>query len=421
MEQFKKIVLPNGVRIVLERIPYVRSASVGIYLEVGSRNEKPEEHGLSHFVEHMFFKGTRQYDAMALSVLIDKLGGNVNAFTTQENIAISAKVIDEDLSAAIDLLAEIYLDSVFAPEEIERERNVVLEEIKMYNDTPDELVLDVYLDHLYADHALGRPILGTPDQVRRFTRDDIIRYLNREFAPDRVVVALAGNFDLRRIEPQLRRIFERLEPNGWERNPLEPPAPTFQSYNLDRDTEQVHFCMGTDGPPRDSEDRYAFAILSTILGGSTSSRIFREVREKHGLAYSIGTFDCSFRDAGAIAVTGGTSPKHIHQVVRLCLDEIHKLYTEGVSEEEVDNARQQIKSSLILGMENSATRMGRLAECEIFYGEYIPVDRVLARINAVTPDDVQRAAEIYLKDRPVSFASIGPSHKFELSFCGMTF
>ncbi len=421
MEQFKKIVLPNGVRIVLERIPYVRSASVGIYLEVGSRNEKPEEHGLSHFVEHMFFKGTRHHDAVTLSVLMDKLGGNFNAFTTQENISISAKVIDEHLSAAIELLAELYLDSVFAPEEIERERNVVLEEIKMYNDTPDELVLDVYLDRLYADHALGRPILGTPEQVQRFTRDDILRYLNREFAPDRMVVAIAGNFDLRRIEPQLRRIFEPLEPNGWERNPIEPPAPAFQSFNLDRDTEQVHFCMGTDGPSRRSEDRYAFAILSTILGGSTSSRIFREVREKHGLAYSIGTFDCSFRDTGAIAVTGGTSPRHIHQVIRLCLEEIRKLYTQGVSEEEVENARQQIKSSLILGMENSATRMGRLAECEIFYGDYIPVDTVLAQLNAVTPDDICQAAERYLKERPVSFASIGPSKKFEPYLCGMTF
>jgi predicted Zn-dependent peptidase len=421
MEQFRKIVLPNGVRIVLERIPYVRSASVGIYLEVGSRNETPEEHGLSHFIEHMFFKGTRRHDAVTLSTLMDQLGGNFNAFTTQENICISAKVIDEHLAAAIDLLAEIYLESAFAPEEIDRERNVVLEEIKMYNDTPDELVLDVYLDHLYADHAIGRPILGTPEKIERFRRDDIVRYLSREFAPDRIVVAIAGNFDLRRIEPQLRRLFEPIEPNGWERNPIEPPAPAYQSYNIDRDTEQVHFCMGTDGPARRSEDRYAFAILSTILGGSTSSRIFREVREKHGLAYSIGTFDCSFRDAGAIAVTGGTSPRHIHRVIRICLDEIRKLYTEGVTEEEVESARQQIKSSLILGMENSATRMGRLAECEIFFGDYIPVDDVLARLNAVTPEDVRLAAEKYLKDRPVSLASIGPAKKFEPYLCSLTF
>ncbi len=421
IEQFKKIVLPNGVRIVLERIPYVRSASVGLYIEVGSRNERAEEHGLSHFIEHMFFKGTRSHDAVTLSTLMDKLGGNFNAFTTQENLCISAKVIDEDLPAALELLAEIYRESVFAPDEIERERNVVLEEIKMYNDTPDELVLDVYLDHLYADHALGRPILGTPERVSAFSREDILRYLHREFAPDRIVVALAGNFDLRRIEPQLRRIFEPLQPNGWERNPIEPPAPTYRSHNVDRETEQVHFCMGTDGPPRRSEHRYAFAILSTILGGSTSSRIFREVREKAGLAYSIGTFDCSFRDAGCIAVTGGTSPRHIHRVVRICLDEIRKIYTEGVTLEEVESARQQIKSSLILGMENSATRMGRLAECEIFFGDYIPVDDVLARINAVTPDDVKAVAELYLKDRPVSFASIGPAEKLEPFLAGLTF
>jgi len=421
MEQIKKIVLPNGVRIILERIPYVRSASVGIYLEVGSRNELPEEHGLSHFVEHMFFKGTHRHDAVSLAACMDALGGNFNAFTTQENICISAKVMDEHLSPAIELLAEIYLESVFAPHEIDRERNVILEEIKMYNDTPDELVVDVYLDHLYAGHALGRPILGTPERVEQFSREHMIRYLQREFAPDRIVVAIAGNFDLRRIEPQLRRIFEPISPNGWERNPIVPPEPAFQSFNLDRETEQVHFCMGTAGPPRNSEDRYAFAILSTILGGSTSSRIFREVREKHGLAYSIGTFDCSFRDTGCIAVTGGTSPRNLPKVVKICLEEIRKLYNEGVSKEEVESARQQIKSSLILGMENSATRMGRLAECEIFFGEYIPVDEVLAALNSVTPEHVRIAAERYLKEQPISFASIGPEKKFEPYLCEMTF
>lgn len=421
MEQIKKIVLPNGVRIVLERIPYVRSASVGLYVEVGSRNERVEEHGLSHFIEHMFFKGTRRHDAVTLSALMDALGGNFNAFTTQENICISAKVIDEHLSAAIDLLAEIYLESVFEAEEIERERNVVLEEIKMYNDTPDELVLDVYLDHLYADHALGRPILGTPERIQEFRREHILRYVDREFAPDRIVVAIAGNFDLRRIEPQLRRIFEPLHPNGWERNPIVPPSPAYRSHNVDRETEQVHFCMGTDGPPRNSEDRYAFAIMCTILGGSPSSRIFREVREKRGLAYSIGTFDCSFRDAGCVAVTGGTSPQNIHSVMSICLDEIRKLYSEGVTVDEVESARQQIKSSLILSMENSASRMSRLAECEIFFGDYVPVDHVLAQLNAVTPQDVQDAAEKYLKDRPVSFASIGPEKPFEPYLCGMTF
>ncbi|AXA36472.1 peptidase, M16 family [Candidatus Sumerlaea chitinivorans] len=421
MEQVRKIVLPNGVRIVLERIPYVRSASVGIWLEVGSRNEHEHEHGLSHFIEHMLFKGTRRKDALALSNEMNALGGNFNAFTTQENIVISAKVMDEHLSAAIDLLAEIYFESTFLPAEIDRERNVVLEEIKMYNDTPDELVLDVYLDHLYAEHSLGRPILGTPERVENFTQADILRYIAREFAPDRIVVAIAGNFDQRRIEPQLRRIFERLHPNGWERNPLVPPAPTYRSHNVDRMTEQVHFCMGTDGPPRNSEDRYAFAILSTILGGGTSSRIFQEVREKRGLAYSIGTFDCSFRDAGCIAVTGGTSPRNIHKVIHICLEQVKKLYTEGVTTEEVESARQQIKSSIILGMENSSTRMARLAECEIFFGEYLPVDDVIARLNAITPEDVQATAEKYLKDRPISFASIGPEKKFEPYLGGMTF
>jgi predicted Zn-dependent peptidase len=394
---------------------------VGIWLDVGSRNEHETENGLSHFIEHMFFKGTRTKNAFQLSNEMNVIGGNVNAFTTQENICLNAKVMDEHLAQAIDLLAEIYLDSTFDPAEINRERNVVLEELKMYSDTPDDLVLDIFMDHLYSDHAIGRPILGPPHHIERFSGPDIRRYIGREFAPDRMVIAIAGNFDQRRVEPQLRRIFEPISPNGWERNPIVPPAPTFRSHNLDRRLEQVHFCMGTDGPTRHSDDRYAFAILSTILGGGTSSRIFQEVREKRGLAYSIGTFDCSFRDAGCFSVTGGTSPRNIHKVIRICLDEMRKMHTETVAEEEVENARQQIKSAVILGMENSSTRMGRLAECEIFFGEYIPVDQVIDRINRVTPDDVTRMAEKYLKDRPVSFASIGPEKKFEPYLNGMTF
>ncbi|MCX7719390.1 MAG: insulinase family protein [Candidatus Sumerlaeaceae bacterium] len=412
MEQVRKIVLSNGVRIVLERIPYVRSASVGLWIEVGSRNEVERENGISHFIEHMFFKGTRTKNAFQLSNEMNFIGGNVNAFTTQENICLSAKVVDEHLSRAIDLLAEIYLESLFDEEEIKRERNVVLEEVKMYNDTPDELVVDSFMSHLYADHPLGRPILGPPSNIEKFQRQDIQSYLNREFAPDRLVISIAGNFDLRRVEPQLRRVFEPIKPNGWERNPLTHPTASYSSFNEDRNLEQVHFCMGTDGPKRTSSDRIAFGIMDTILGGGTSSRIFQEVREKRGLAYSIGSFDMSFKDSGCFVITGGASPANIQEVVGLCLDEVKRLYTDGVTDEDVESARQQIKSAVLLGMENSASRMSRLAEYEIYFGEYMPVDRVIAEINAVTKDDVLRVAETYLKGRPVTYASIGPASSF---------
>lgn len=421
LESIKKIVLPNGLRILLERIPYVRSASVGVWLDVGSRNESEPEGGLSHFIEHMFFKGTRAKNALQLSNEMNWIGGNFNAFTTHENVCISAKVVDEHLSRAIDLLSEMFLDSAFAPEEIDRERNVILEEVKMYDDTPDELVFDLFMKYMYADNSLGRPILGTPENIHVFKQSDICRYVGKEFAPDRVVVSIAGNFDLRRIEPQLRRIFEPINPNGWERNQVHAPTPTFKSHNEDRKLEQVHFCMGTEAPTRSSDERFAFAVLNTVLGGGTSSRIFQEVREKRGLAYSIGSFDMSFKDSGCFTISGGSSPRHIQKVLKICLDEVKKIYQEDITEQELDNAKQQIKTSVILGMENSSTRMSRLAETEIYFGDYITMDQVISRVEGVTTSDVREIAERYLKDKQITFASIGPEKKFEPYLGGLTF
>jgi predicted Zn-dependent peptidase len=421
MESIKRIVLSNGVRILLERIPYVRSASIGLWLDVGSRNEIDPEAGLSHFIEHMFFKGTKTKNAYQLSNDMNCIGGNVNAFTTQENICLTAKVVDEHLSHAIDLLSEIYLDSAFDPLEIDRERNVILEEVKMYDDTPDELVVDHFMNHLYAENPLGRPILGPPENIHAFAQNDIWRFISKEFAPDRIIISIAGNFDMRRIEPQLRRIFEGISPNGRERNQLLSPAPTYRSFNEDRRLEQVHFCMGTDAPSRTSDERFAFSVMNTVLGGGTSSRIFQEVREKQGLAYNIGTFDLSFKDVGCFAVTGGTSPRNIGKVIRICLDEVRRMYVDDVDEDELENAKQQIKSAIVLGMENSSNRMSRLAECEIYFGDYIPVDYVIQRIETVTGDDVRQMAEKYLKDRPVTFASIGPEKRFQPFLGGLKF
>jgi predicted Zn-dependent peptidase len=420
-ENIRKMVLPNGVRVVLERIPYVRSASVGIWIDVGSRNETSAESGLSHFIEHMFFKGTRRLNAYQLGQEMNKIGGNVNAFTTQEHICISAKVVDEHLTDAMDLLFEMFHDSVFAPEEIERERNVILEEVKMYDDTPDELVVDVFMDRLYAENSLGQPILGKPENIQRFTRDEIGKFAGREFTPDRVVISIAGNFDLRRIEPRIRKQYEHLCSNGWEKNIVARPVPAFQSRNVDRKLEQVHFCMGTDGPTQTSDDRFAFAIMNTILGGGASSRIFQEVREKRGLAYSIGSFDIMFRDSGCFAVSGGCSPRNIARVIDLCLAEVKKAFLSDVTSEELLSAKEQLKSGILLGMESSSNRMGRLAECELYFGEYQPVDRVLERIASVSADDVRQVAESYLKNRPISFASIGPEKKFEPYLAGMSF
>jgi predicted Zn-dependent peptidase len=369
----------------------------------------------------MFFKGTHSYDAYQLSNEMNRIGGNFNAFTTQENICISAKVVDEHVGRAIELVSEIYLHSAFAEDEIDRERNVILEEVKMYNDAPDELVVDHFMSLLYAENPIGRPILGPPTNITRFRQSDIKEFESREFAPDRIVIAIAGNFDLRRVEPLLRRIFEPINPNGWERNPVATPAPAFHTRNEDRKLEQVHFCMGTDAPNRVSEDRFTFAILNTILGGGPASRIFQEVRERRGLAYHIGSFDYAFKDAGCFAISGGSSPRNIQKVISQCFEEVRRIYSEDVTEDELESAKQQIKSAVLLGMENSSNRMTRLAETEMFFGDYVPVDYVLQRVNAVTRADVRAVAERYLKDRPVSFASIGQEKRFEPYLHDLTF
>jgi predicted Zn-dependent peptidase len=412
-ENIRKIVLSNGIRIVLERIPYVRSASIGVFVDVGSRNETRAESGLTHFIEHMLFKGTGKYNSMELSQEINRVGGNVNAWTTQEQVAITAKVVDEHLARAIDLVHDMFLNSIFAAEEIERERNVILEEVKMYDDTPDELVVDVFMDNLFAGNPLGQPILGSPDNIRRFSRDDIRTYIGKEFSPDRVVISIAGNFDLRRVEPHLRRLFENVTAQNPAPNPVVSPAPAFKSQNIDRKLKQVHFCMGTTGPSRRDDERFAFAILNTVLGGGASSRIFQEVREKRGLAYSIGSFDILFKDGGCFAISGGTSPRNSAKVVDLCLQQVREVYSTDISQDELEMAKEQLKSGILLSMESSSSRMNRLAECEIYHGHYVPVNLVLERVNSISIDDVRHVAEKYLKDKPVTFAGVAPEKKFD--------
>ncbi len=350
---------------------------------------------------------------MELNHEINHIGGNVNAWTTQEQVAITTKVVDEHLARAIDLVYDMFCNSVFPPEEIKRERNVILEEVKMYNDAPDELVIDVFLDTLYSGDPLGQPILGTPENIRRFTREDIQQFTNREFSPDRIVIAVAGSLDLRRIEPKLKRLFENLPVPTQPYTPIKPPRPTYESRNMKRRLEQAHFCMGTTGPSRTDDDRFAFAILNIVLGGGASSRIFHEVREKRGLAYSIGTFDLMFKDSGCFAISGGTSPKTAAEVVEISLEQVRKVYTDGITSQELDMAREQLKSGILLGMESSNSRMNRMAESEIYHGHYVPVNDVLERIRNVTLSDVHAVAEKYLKNKPVSFAGIARDNKFD--------
>ena len=404
-------VLPNGVRILAEPITSVRSASIGLFLEIGSRHERPSEAGLCHFIEHMFFKGTSRMSASDLAREMDLLGGNINAYTTHETLCLHAKVVDDCLPKALDLLAEMLLDSVFDADEVDRERNVVLEEIRMYEDAPDEVVVDRFMEALYGSHVLGRPVLGLPERVSAFRPADIRRFLAREFVASRLIVAVAGNHDPRELTRQATRLFGAM-PCAAAPIPaagLKPPRPRPGVLCEARPLEQAHFCVGVPCPHRASPDRFAFSVMSMALGGGSSSRIFQEVREKRGLAYSIGTAEFPFRDVGCFSIGGGTGPKTLAEVLRLCTGEVRRMCDETLPEDEIDCARQQILSSILLGLENTASRMNRLAEYEVYHHRQIPVDRVIAAVRSVTPAAARKMAQTYLQGRPAAVAAIGPA------------
>lgn len=401
--------LPGGVCVVTEPIDAVRSCGVGIWLELGSRYEQPGEEGLSHFVEHMLFKGTRRLDVRQIGDAINYLGGNINAYTTQECLCLHAKVVDRKAHEALDLLGEMLMESTFPEDEIKRERQVVLEEYKMVEDTPDDLSVDIFLKNLWPNHPLGMPVIGTRKAIKGFTRETVVNYWDREFRPNRLLIALAGSFDEKACAQVIKKRFA-----GWEARPgadrpevAVSPVKARQTY-LKRPVEQVYFCLGTDGPHRASNERFAFGMMNMILGGGMSSRLFQEIREKRGLAYSIGSFAQLFRDRGCFAVSGGTSFATLEEVLRITIEEIARICEENVTEHELAMAREQIVDHILLGMENTEARMSRIAEAMITFGRVAPVDEVVQRIRDVSAEEIRAVAARYLKTEQFAVSSIGP-------------
>jgi predicted Zn-dependent peptidase len=402
--------LANGLRIATENIEGVRSCGVGLFLDIGSRHEHEHEAGLSHFIEHMLFKGTRHHDARGLADAANFLGGNVNAYTTQESICLHAKTVDGKAHLALDLLCEMLLDSTFPEEEVARERQVILEEYKMVEDNPDELGVDQFVKNLWPGHPLGRPIIGTRQTIRRFSRAGLLQYWRREFNPSRLVVALAGACDEAACNEVITRRLEPLRPGRRTRRLRQPftgtaPRTTYHARTI----EQTHFCLGVQGPDRLAEDRYAYAMMNMILGGGMSSRLFQEIREKRGLAYSIGSFAQLFSDIGLFGVTGATSPEVLEEVLRISLTELALLATTAPPADELDLARAQVTDAMLMSLENTESRMTRLAESLITYGRVVSVDEVIAAVNAVTPEQVRDCAARYLQPRRYALSLIGPA------------
>ncbi|MCP9209359.1 M16 family metallopeptidase [Streptomyces cucumeris] len=410
----RRTTLPGGLRIVTETLPSVRSATFGIWAHVGSRDETPALGGATHYLEHLLFKGTRRRSALDISAAIDAVGGEMNAFTAKEYTCYYARVLDTDLPLAIDVVCDMLTGSVIDAADVDAERGVVLEEIAMTEDDPGDCVHDLFAHTMLGDTPLGRPVLGTVDTVNGLGRDQIARFYKKHYDPTHLVVAAAGNVDHATVVRQVRRAFEKA--GALTRADAVPVAPRGGSRTirtagrvelLNRKTEQAHIVLGMPGIPRTDDRRWALGVLNAALGGGMSSRLFQEVREKRGLAYSVYSYTSGFADCGLFGVYAGCRPSQVHDVLRICRDELDHVAQHGLTDDELRRAVGQLSGSTVLGLEDTGALMNRIGKSELCWGEQMSVDDMLARMAAVTPDEVREVARDVLGRRP-SLSVIGP-------------
>lgn len=410
MTNEQKFTLTNGVRVLIEELPHVQSAAIGFWLDVGSKVEAPEENGISHFIEHMLFKGTSKRTALEIAQSLEVTGGSLNAFTDKENTCYYARVLAEDVPLAIDVLSDMLLNSLLDPKEIKREKDVIIEEIKMYEDDADELSHDLLVETAWKGHPLGQPVAGTKKSVRGLNRERILDFMARHYTPENLVVSVAGKVDTPAVLAQLEAALSGMRRGG----DVHAYTPATQQANVVvryKDIEQVHLSIATPGLPISHAGRYQVAILNSILGGGMSSRLFQEVREKRGLVYSIGTYDALYRPGGMLAVNAGLSAKHLPQVVSLVHEELEKVKTHDVTEAELAMAKRQIKGSLLLALESPRHRMNRMAHNELFYGRAHKPEEVLAEVDAVSLESVRRLATDLFEPARFTTVVVGPLRK----------
>lgn len=410
MDKYQISKLSNGIRVVSEKIPYVKSVAVGIWVGAGSRLETEEYGGISHFIEHLYFKGTDKRSAKVIAESLDSVGGQLNAFTSKEQTCYYARVLDEHLDLALDVLADMFFNSKFEEKEFNREREVIKEEIKMYEDTPDELIHDLFSQTIWADHPLGRPVLGTEETINSFTRDDILNYIRDNYTTDNIVIALAGNVDHERKLPDLEKLFGTKSQNYLKKK-LEPPKNKAQFYSLYKDTAQVQICLGAPGLPQEHPEIYPLYILNSILGGGLSSRLVQEIREDRGLAYSVFSYHSTFSDAGLFTFYAGTRPDNYEKVIQLIIAETAKISKEGITDQELDKAKEQIKGNLYLGLESVGSRMTRLGRNELSLGRFVSPKEVVEKIASVNRGQVQGLAQELFAPEKFTMAIIGPIKK----------
>jgi predicted Zn-dependent peptidase len=385
-------VLDNGVRVISENAPYMHTVSIGIWVANGSRHESPDTNGAAHFIEHLLFKGTGRRTARQISQEIDSLGGILNAFTGHEYVCYYAKVLAKFLPRVTDLLSDIFLHSTFPADEIERERKVILQEIKMRDDSPEEAIHDRFHQNFWSGHALGNSILGTEETINGLSREVITQYKQSHYRPDDIIISAAGNVNHETLVGLVAAEFSTLS-SGWKPDGLGFKPRGGQRVNLcERDLEQTLICMGTRALQQDHPGRYSMHLVSTILGGGMSSRLFQEIREKKGLAYSVYAYVISHADSGAMVVYSGTEQQHCREVIDIALTEMRRLKNEPVTPAELDSAREQIKGKLLMSLESSDSLMTRLAKNIIYLGRHQPIENILAGFDGVTTADVMDCA-----------------------------
>jgi predicted Zn-dependent peptidase len=404
----RRSVLPSGLRVLTERMPGVRSATLGIWAGVGSRDETPRLAGASHYLEHLLFKGTARRSATEIAELMDAVGGEHNAFTSKEYTCFYTRTLDRDLPLAVDVLADMVSASKLAKADVDAERTVILEEIGMHADDPDDVAFELFGATIFGDHPLGKPELGTRDSITAMTRDQLNRYWRRWYAPENLVVAAAGNLDHDEVVALVTEAFGDTGAPGAVSQRRAAPTLGGGVGVRHRETEQAHLVLGTGGISRADPRRFALGVFNVAFGGGTSSRLFQEVREKRGLVYSVGSFAIHYQETGAFAVHAGATPRHAHEVLKVVRAEIDRAAAEGLTEAEVERGKGHVKGSVVLGLEDSASRMTRLGKAEITGTELLTMDETLARYEAVTVDDVREVAAAVLGQGPSTLAVVGP-------------
>ena len=415
VRNIQREVLPNGLTVITEQMQHIRSVSIGIWIKSGSRDEDPQWNGISHFIEHMVFKGTKHRSAEDIARQVDSIGGNMDAFTAKECVCFNVKVLDEHLPIAMDVLSDLVLNPVFDAQDISRERGVILEEIKMDEDSPDYLVHEIFTQNFWKDHPLGKPILGTKDTVKKFERDPVLGSYAQQFMPSNLIICAAGNLKHEQFVELVAKHFQHMKPvkNGF--HSLPPKVVPRIIMRNKKSLEQVQICVGVPSHPIAHERRHASYILNTLLGGGMSSRLFQNIRERQGLAYSIYSDLNPYRDTGCLSVYAGTSRESASKVVQCIVSEFRNLKSHPVPEEELRRSKDQLKGSLMLSLESSTARMSNLARQEMYFDHFYTMDELLEKIESVTAEELQQLANEFFHTESIAVTVLGNLNGLKLT------